>query len=114
AFSAAGGAVFQFRQKQNERGDVVNIPGYEPPCWLKLTRRRPGLLARTEIARPVPQGRKVDVTGRIVWEQGQPVLLEARFAEVTPKTNPPLAVQPAAALTRAVSETICVPIGRLI
>jgi len=60
ALSAGGGAVFQFRQKKDERGATINIPGYATPCWLKLTRRYFGVLARrgcgSKFSRPCRAG----------------------------------------------------------
>ena len=78
ALSAGGGAVFQFRQKADERGATINIPGYSAPCWLKLTRRYLGVLARADRNFPVHIGQEVDVAGSLEWENGQPILSHIR------------------------------------
>jgi len=88
ALSAGGGAVFQFRQKKDERGATINIAGYTPPCWLKLTRRYRGVLARADQSLPVCAGQEADLAGSLVWENGQPVLLHVRSL-LEPATNEP-------------------------
>ncbi|HEX4343604.1 MAG TPA: sensor histidine kinase, partial [Verrucomicrobiae bacterium] len=84
--SASGGAVFQFRQKRNERGATINIPDCTAPCWLKLTRRYAGIFVRTDQNVPLQIGQQVDVAGSLEWENGQPVLLHAHnLADVVAK-----------------------------
>jgi len=73
--SSGGGAVFQFRQKKGERGATINIPDWTAPCWLKIIRRYPGVLARVDKTISVQVGQEVDIGGSLEWVNGQPVLL---------------------------------------
>jgi signal transduction histidine kinase len=95
ALTAGGGAVFQFRQKKDERGATLNLPGYAAPYWLKLTRRHLAVLARADENVSVRLGQEIDVAGSLEWEQGQPVLLHVcnlNEAEAKRPTASPRAV----------------------
>lgn len=83
------------RRKENSRGEIVELPGFAAPCWLKLARREFALLARPEpgaVARP---GQEVDVTGSLTWEAGKPVLRDARCLESAPRNPAQPVVAPA-------------------
>lgn len=81
------------RRKENSRGEIVEIPGFAAPCWLKLTRREFALLARPEPGATARTGQQVDMIGLLTWEAGKPVLRDARCLESAPRKL----VQPAIA-----------------
>jgi hypothetical protein len=114
ALNAGGGAVFQFRQKKDERGATINIAGYSTPCWLKLARRYRGVLARADQSFPVRAGQEVDLAGSLVWENGQPVLLHVRRL-VKPATNEPqVSARSIIGIASPASEPPTVPIRQLL
>lgn len=80
-------ALLLARRKENTRGEFIEIPNYAAPCWLKLTRRSFDLVAEPAADATAPAGQEVDVTGLLAWEDGRPVLREARCLE--PKSAKP-------------------------
>jgi signal transduction histidine kinase len=86
-------ARLMVRRKEDSRGEIVEIPGFAAPCWLKLTRREFALLARPEPGATARTGQEVDVTGFLTWEAGHPVLRDALCLESSPRKP----VQPAVA-----------------
>ena len=73
-----GKVMWHFRQGLNLNSIVVDFPGYQMPCWLKLGLRHPLLLAQVEDAFPVNPGEPVELVGFLAWEGGHPVLRNAR------------------------------------
>lgn len=84
------GAVFQFRQKQGERGATVNLPSVSAPCWLKLTRRHFQVLLHPDNNFSWSVGEKVDVVGLLKWENHSPILASAQQLAAPAKKRTPL------------------------
>ncbi len=114
ALSASGGAVFQFRQKKDERGATINIPDYAAPCWLKLTRRYHGVLARADQSIPVRPGQEVDMAGSLEWENGRPVLVHVRSLNDVATKTPKVSSKAVVGAASPASEPPAVQIAQLI
>jgi signal transduction histidine kinase len=76
-----GGAAFRYRQGQQERGAVVNIPELNVPCWLKLKQSFPEIEARMDTHGEVQVGEEVEMAGWLQWQVGKPVLAHASLLD---------------------------------
>jgi signal transduction histidine kinase len=77
------GALLQVRRRESTRGDIIELPGYAAPCWLKLTRQQFELRAHLREGARAQTGQVVDMTGLLAWEQNKPVLRDAACIEPT-------------------------------
>jgi signal transduction histidine kinase len=88
ALTPTGDAVFQFRRQAGVPGDMVSLPGYPAPAWLKLARRRLPLRVYSGQAQFISPGQTIEVIGFLGWEHGVAVLQRARFRPLPPELSP--------------------------
>lgn len=80
----AGSVVFQFRQKNGERGATLTLADCAIPCWLKLTRRFFQVQLVPDENAAFDADQEVDVVGALEWKDGHPILTRAHRMENAP------------------------------
>ncbi len=77
---------FQFRRQTSALAEEVESVGHALPCWVKLVRSHETVRVQLEPGQAPVFGRDVEVSGRLVWAAGRPLLLEASLHDFS-RTN---------------------------
>ncbi|MFM2293596.1 MAG: hypothetical protein RLZZ350_9, partial [Verrucomicrobiota bacterium] len=102
--SLTNSVLLHYRQEYDLNSVAVTIPGLQIPCWLKLAHRHSFLTAQGENFATVKIGQPVELVGFLTWENGQPVLVDARCRATDGEKESPVVFSMTAASNQSAGE----------
>jgi len=105
---------FQFRRQTSALAEEVESVGYALPCWVKLVRRHETVRVQLEPGQIPVFGREVEVSGRLVWAAGQPLLLDASLHDCFRTNEETLGSNTLSSLAASRIEPVGCKIGELL
>jgi signal transduction histidine kinase len=82
--SGSNQVSFQFRQRNSALAGGTWVGNHPLPCWLKLVRRHDSVRIQLAENQSVAPGQELEVSGRLAWDAGQPVLKGAWLEPAPP------------------------------